>query len=201
MIINLIDNRCAFVKMFIILNFIYCYSYSQIDTNTVIWSDRNQLTLNDFRGDSRVSMTYHGYGGEASVYITKKIITQGTNSIKLIITADFIKSQSWFNERLNDIQKTDALPHEQLHFDIAELYARKLRSVILGSKLGKNDLMKLIDVEYRNYVKKMMQEQRRYDKETNHSNNFSNQKKWKDFIHSELEYYEAFKDPTLTISF
>ena len=52
--------------------------------------------------------------------------------MQLVIEAEFSKKESvkvmWRLEAANDVD--EALRHEQIHFDITELYARKLRKNI-----------------------------------------------------------------------
>jgi len=84
------------------------------------------------------------------------------------------------------------LAHEQLHFDITELHARKLRYNIDTFKFS-------IDIksEMNNLQIKANQEleamQKQYDNETNYSINVDVQKKWQIFIQGELKKLDAYK--------
>lgn len=86
------------------------------------------------------------------------------------------------------------LAHEQLHYNISELHARKLRKLISGyaNALGSNirrDL-RIINKRVQESHYKM---QALYDKETEHSKNQEMQLIWNKKIDSLLTVYEPFK--------
>src|ERR1700751_1707415 len=93
----------------------------EVQTNeiSIIWQEGHLLTWSDFKGrpenpNSVASTSYD---------IIKRIIDYG-DSATIIIRAVFFPYKSWKRKGRND---EDILIHEQRHFDIAELYARKLR--------------------------------------------------------------------------
>lgn len=95
----------------------------------------------------------------------------------------FKKEDSW----VTDISDTALLAHERLHFDIAEIYGRKIRKQIaaMGEK-GVKDLS-----EYRKAIKyllgKFKEKSFEYDEETRHGTDASEQRRWQIFVSSELQ--------------
>jgi len=78
------------------------------------------------------------------------------------IESVFKKSQSWVKE---EARTTYHLSHEQLHFDITELYARKLREA-LDKEQFPCHRMYAFEQKIRQYLRDWRNEQTTYDKET-----------------------------------
>ena len=94
---------------------------------------------------------------------------------------------TYFYKTHSHIKSTDSLilKHEQLHFDIAEVFARKLREKIKNHNKEFFDLEsynKEIDLIYQRYF--LYQE--RYDRETKHSLNIDKQNEWEEKINLNL---------------
>lgn len=95
----------------------------------------------------------------------------------------FVKNDSW----TTDSTSITLLAHEKLHFDIAELYGRKIRKQIDELfKRGERDLK-----IYNKYVRQLLADFKRfshnYDKKTRHGRDFDEQKVWFDNVYSELD--------------
>jgi hypothetical protein len=89
--------------------------------------------------------------------------------------------KSWF-KRIDE-----ALPHEQGHLDINELYSRQLAEMPLGKlpigegpspQEARADLSRKLQALADNISAKQKREQDRYDAETSHGKNVSEQQKW-----------------------
>lgn len=153
--------------------------------NTFIeWREDSKLLQSDFKAKihespgSTVATTASAFGFS---------ITDYNGDISGSIYVRFYPSQSWWNpEYSNDENVENVLKHEQLHFDICELYGRKLFKGILGlrgnGRLNERNINKLLsklEKEYSNY-------QDKYDLETEHSINRPEQVKWNSRIKKEL---------------
>lgn len=95
----------------------------------------------------------------------------------------FVKNDSW----TTDSTSITLLAHEKLHFDIAELYGRKIRKQIDELfKRGERDLK-----IYNKYVRQLLADFKRfshnYDRKTRHGRDFDEQKVWFDNVYSELD--------------
>jgi hypothetical protein len=116
-------------------------------------------------------------------------------SLKLIIQAVFFRNTSWL--------KTDSaygLNHEQMHFDICEIYARRLRQKIASKNLMRN---KKLNAELNNLYRQINQdlekEQDRYDRETEHSIKTERQELWNKKILAELEELKEYSGTEIKI--
>lgn len=88
----------------------------------IYWNENRKLTWDDFKG-APPSDTMSIYGAATTSTITIDYVCNDTILVYLI-RAWFSKNKSWVREK----GKTpEILRHEQLHFDITELYARKIR--------------------------------------------------------------------------
>jgi hypothetical protein len=101
---------------------------------------------------------------------------------------------SYFLKRSSSTATDDAgvLNHEQVHFDIAELYARKIRQ-----KLHQIRDRGYTIKEYHSIVDKIYQDyfevQNQYDKETGHSVNSEKQAEWDLWVARELKALQHMK--------
>jgi hypothetical protein len=105
----------------------------------------------------------------------------------LTVVAQFFPRKSWVIER-NEV----LLNHEQLHFDIAELYARKMRYEF--SKLQKSQVRRMDDYQevYNRNWQACKRDQRQYDADTNHGTREEENKLWKTRIDAKLTTYAPF---------
>jgi hypothetical protein len=152
------------------------------DTNKIYWSNDVQLRWTDFKGSPK-----HIEGIEA--FTTTGIDPKVENS-KLGIYCYFEKNTSW---RIKKSETEYLLKHEQYHFNITELFARKLRKQIRESNLSKkgNELQKVINKNALEWAKFEVL----YDKETKHSKNTEAQAKWISDIDNQLKELSDFTDP------
>lgn len=88
------------------------------------------------------------------------------------------------------------LSHEQGHFDLAEVYARKIKKAALQRLRSSEDLKKgfkpLFDAYYAQYLK----EQEKYDTKTRKGTHPSFQKAYELWIERELKQLQHFKSTT-----
>lgn len=107
---------------------------------------------------------------------------------EIIITCYFSPSRSWTKVKDSD----HLLAHEQLHFDITELYTRKLRKLISemegDCERASRSLQKVYDRNYEALAKYQAQ----YDRETKHSIIEEEQLRWEKKVQEELKALEAF---------
>lgn len=108
------------------------------------------------------------------------------------VTALFSPERSWVIKK----HTTQTLQeHERLHFDIFELYARKIRKFLSTYKNPRGheqELRKAVDLIAAGQESLNQQ----YDSETIHGANRVMQKKWELKIAQELEVYKSYSDNT-----
>ncbi len=101
----------------------------------------------------------------------------------------FSKTRSW------GLHKTAyILSHEQGHFDIAEVYARKLYKALSEYKFNKRTYQKDLEKIYKKITDEKQETQNDYDKETKHSIYKVKQAEWLVKIADMLEEYEDWAD-------
>lgn len=163
-------------------------------TNTISWAPHSKLKWEDFQGVPDSLRT----NAEQSATKTKiEVVTKITStSFHYKVSCFFEKDKSW---TVNDTSKT-LLAHEQLHFDITEIYARSLRQKLMEMKsVPARDLEKEVRQLYNEILLACVQFQKKYDSETNHSKNIQNQKIWNDRIIEILDKTDDYSVTTIIV--
>lgn len=103
------------------------------------------------------------------------------------ITCNFSKRKSWGSLKTEYI-----LAHEQAHFDITELHARKLYEALYNYTYNPETFKKDIAAIYERIVKEKEDMQQAYDGETDHSRKRRVQYDWLERIDAMLQETEMF---------
>lgn len=155
-------------------------------SNYIMWNEERPLTWDDYQGTPN-------YDYEAVSALTSSGILhyKGCENGKIVykIQAFFEKDDSWVKQEAY----TDyVLSHEQAHFDITELYARKLRKALkkLDFKCGQEEDF---DRFVARFLRKWQQAQIKYDQHTHYSMKRTKQKSWEYKIAMELALFEDYK--------
>lgn len=137
------------------------------------WIDTRKLNWEDFQSEPQknseaVASTSTEMG---LTYVVKN------NSFTYNITCNFSKTKSW------GIVKTPyILAHEQGHFDVTEIFARKLHKALQEYQFNHNNYRNEISRIYDNIVEQKEAFQKLYDKHSDHSRNHKHQFHWQDKI-------------------
>ena len=107
---------------------------------------------------------------------------------KMDIATYFFKKKSWTVKK----NAMELLVHEQLHFDIAELFARKMRKEFYKLKKNKVDTFNAYQSVYTTLWKSCRMYQKQYDKETKHSRELVHNEEWAEKIYKELKLLEEY---------
>jgi len=179
--------------------FLVCFTgYSQrketvnikkLKHDTIIWQKDSLLTPADFKG--RVTRDWSGC---CATFLMIEPVENNGNML-FSVQAVFVKSKS------NIVKTSDyILKHEQLHFDICELYARKLRKMMLETDFKK---VKNIQHEIQNMYNKVNEEyakyERKYDEDTNHGENPAKQKVWSDDVTNQLKELDQYSSTMVNV--
>jgi hypothetical protein len=150
------------------------------------WQPDARLRWSDFKAKHKTSKGFAvatstcGFGYEG--------IIKG-DDLFVNVYVRFYCNESWFHK---DYKLNEVLRHEQLHFDICELYGRIFYKNILflrkSGSLNERTLNKTL-YKLRNEYDAM---QDRYDRETNHSTDRSKQFEWEHRIHNALTQNAAY---------
>lgn len=150
---------------------------------TIEWNASRKLNWGDYKAtpnpSSDAAATTTTYVG-----IEYKI---SNDNFSYFIHCRFSKDRSW------GLHKTDyILSHEQGHFDIAELFARKLHKEMSNYVFNKKSFQKDLKKIYNSIMEEKESLQNQYDKETNHSINKEKQAEWLKKIQSLLSEYSDY---------
>ncbi|WP_179346081.1 DUF922 domain-containing protein [Winogradskyella ursingii] len=157
----------------------------------MLWTESKKLDWSDFKSapnpnSDAVALTASGITFGFSIKTTNR---NRVVDFTATVESHFYPNKSWYVESMADDY---ILAHEQLHFDITELYARMFREKL--SKLKPNQNIKGQLKRLHNSINEALDKtQKRYDFESNHSMNPEMQKKWELFIELELKKLDNFK--------
>lgn len=166
------------LKSLCLLNLILWMGTCFSQEEAIPWSAERKLTWSDFKGKSfktawAAATTASGISYEFS--------TSGTGDsmqLNIKVSTYFYPNKSWYRPELcNDV----ILSHEQLHFDISELYARKMQRILQETTFTK-DIESEISAIFKQINRELGQFQNRYDHETDFSRNFEKQAFWNKMI-------------------
>ncbi len=116
------------------------------------------------------------------------------------MTARFHPEESWTRyPKLN--KPEEALEHEKKHFELTEIYARKLRKLVSSSRYTATRFKDEINKQFTDLVTQHRAEQVRYDHETNHSIDDHQQTKWNARIDEQLASLSEYAPPVVRIKF
>jgi len=146
----------------------------------ITWSATVPLTWDDFRGRPHV----HSSVGAVTMSGISLNYEGTEGSLVATVKATFDKEESWVNLKAAD---DHVLRHEQLHFDITELYARKLRAALKRISSGIPKPEKVVEKLFDRYSGESKSYQDLYDKETDHSRNVKQQAAWEEKVKRELD--------------
>ncbi len=148
------------------------------DVENIPWLDERLLTWDDFECAPKKNTE-----AIASTSTSLGIAYQLRNGkLSYQVTCNFSKKQSW------GWVKTDyILAHEQAHFDITEIYARKLHAAMAEYKFNRSTYREDINKIYNKVVWEKESFQNTYDFETDHSRKKRVQFEWLNKIDDLLE--------------
>jgi parvulin-like peptidyl-prolyl isomerase len=171
-------------KYFLLLVALPAFSFAQDkDEELIQWNAPKQLTWDDYKANpdphsdaAASTTTYLGieYNMEGNVFAWK-------------IQCSFSKTKSWARSKTDFILK-----HEQGHFDIAEIFARKLNERMSGYKFNKDSYKTDLKNIYQAITNEKEELQNQYDKETDHSRKKEEQLNWLKKINKMLEELKDF---------
>ncbi|MDA0197654.1 MAG: hypothetical protein OT643_02615 [Bacteroidetes bacterium] len=158
-------SRGANTEIILLKNDLVCHHSERVLETQKLWDLNDPLVWDDFKGeptnDKRIAaLTY-----SAIIY---SYFCDSTKYLNCTVKATFKPDLSWVR---NEAKTKDVLAHEQLHFDITEYFARKLRLHLLNKQFACNDTLQLVAE-----ANLILDQWRAYDKEYDHQTHFSHHK-------------------------
>ncbi|MCH5597881.1 DUF922 domain-containing protein [Niabella ginsengisoli] len=149
------------------------------------WNENRKLTWEDFKGSPATvsAKVWFGAASQCDIYLESNAFGLFSKP-KFYTSAKFTTFLSW----VKPSQKSDSLlAHEQCHFDIVELYRRKLQKQLDSSNLNFSNAQERAKEMTRQISKQYHNEQAVYDEETRHGSNRIKQKEWEARIAQHLK--------------
>ncbi|HRG26115.1 MAG TPA: DUF922 domain-containing protein [Chitinophagaceae bacterium] len=175
-------------RIFYLLAYIFSLSVGQAQEageDALTWSAGRKLTWSDYKASpnpksdaaattsTSLSIDYHISGSQFSY----------------TIKSWFSRSRSWGRNKTAYI-----LSHEQGHFDIAEIYARKLHQRMSAYTFSKKTYQKELNRIYNEVADEKAAFQQQYDRETRHSIDEVKQAEWLKKISRLLDELKDYAD-------
>lgn len=175
------------LKFGLILCSFLCFAQDQ---PVIAWNESYILSWSDFKDnpdnkDRAVAITASGITFGFSIKQTETQVVSFTTNV----LAHFYQEQSWYKQEKANIH---ILGHEQLHFDITELFARKFRYRISELKVS-NSISSELKKLHNTIKKELTSMQDAYDAETDFSRNVEQQAKWQAQIAMDLVKLSIYK--------
>jgi len=188
----------SFIAFFSLLSLLSFLSKSE---DLLLWEADKPLQIEDFRAIQKdtIKRGNQFLGAMSSIKIQFRTIQKGKNKVpEISIKNYFDRNESWI------LVKDDyVLQHEQIHFDISELFTRKLRKSIESLQQKKVSNLEIYKKKLNHWNQISQQTNNAFDKENNDSYTLKNgtfilnknpkQKEWKNKIENELNEMTEFK--------
>ena len=116
-------------NIFFFVGFISLLSFSFVKDEFILWQENKKLKIQDFKADNKDTVKVNRQqflGAISAIRIEYSSFQRNKNSVPdFSIKTYFDPNESWM------LLKNDyVLQHEQIHFDLTELYARKMRKSV-----------------------------------------------------------------------
>ena len=116
-------------NIFFFVGFITLMNFSFVKDEFILWQENKKLKIQDFKADNKDTIKVNRQqflGAISAIRIEYSSFQRNKNSVPdFSIKTYFDPNESWM------LLKNDyVLQHEQIHFDLTELYARKMRKSI-----------------------------------------------------------------------
>lgn len=174
-------NKTFFSLLFLL--FSVTRIFGQVPENRIQWKE-DPLTWNDFSGAPDLGNDFDASTNSGISYSWSLRSSETKAELFYRVQSYFYPDLSWVKPGKDSAL---LLAHEQLHFDISELHARKLRKTMNNYVPNlKADVKKVLERIYQRNETARRQMQEKYDRETLHGQDEEAQAKWEIFIRSEL---------------
>ena len=163
---------------------------AQEKNEKIKWDEKRPLNWADFKAEPDTTNDYSANTNSGMSYSWNYSTASGKPVLEHEVFSNFYPNLSW----VKDIENEEyLLAHEQLHFDISELHARKLRRAIEEYEIARNIRQDLKRI-YSKIEADRVAMQNQFDRETSHSENRKAEMKWRKFVASELEKFKDYSN-------
>lgn len=173
------------IKQLLVLSFVLILGFVNAQ-DKIFWNENRNLEWADFQSKTKPNTSQAAATTYCGISYLLNSSTKKFTDKQVKIESFFIPSKSWAHPD----HKTDiVLMHEQSHFDIAELFARKFRKAINDKFLDAKSLQKYYEQIYEGYK----DYQQDYETVTNHGRIRDKQYEYSQKINEEITALSDFK--------
>ena len=173
------------LRQFLILIPLFLFGFMNAQ-DKIFWDRNRKLAWADFQSKYRPNTSNAAATTFCGISYLLNSTTKKFTSKQVKIESFFIPSKSWAHLE----HKTDlVLMHEQSHFDIAELFARRFRKIISDKTMDSKSLQQFYTEIYDDYN----DYQQDYETVTNHGRIKEKQLEYSAKIDAEIESLSDFK--------
>lgn len=164
--------------------YIICVFFN-FQSETVLWNTERRLQWEDFQGVPPINRGVKVAVSSVKINVKRQQYYEG-DTPDYIVKSFFDKKKSW---TITNSEKS--LLHERLHFDITEVYSRRIRCQLKALKEADEKDVNIYKAIYRKLLKEHGETQKRYDNEVYFSK--TKQQEWVDRIAKELEELKEYE--------
>lgn len=165
-------------------------AFAQVTEERVVWNEGRLLEWKDFKAAPNPQSPFYA---ETSSGISHSFSVKQSDIIldfEYEVNTYFRSHESWVK---SGERSPYLLGHEQLHFNITELHARKLRKALEAYEIDRNFKRDLRSI-YDSILRESEKMQHQFDAETRHSLNRNAEMAWRNLVRRELEKLEDFAE-------
>ena len=152
------------------------------------WMPGRRLTWDDFRGSTPTGRGNVAAETSCGIGFETNVISRGT-PVRFRVYNTFSTTRSWVRD---DARTLEVLQHEQGHFDLCELYTRKLRARFDATEgVTPENLKRITRSVWAEVHGEYADRQQQYEDETAHGLSRDGQIAWTTFLEKELGATES----------
>lgn len=166
---------------------LFIFGFGSINAQ-IKWDGKRLLTWKDFSAPIDTNSLHYANTATSINYQYHVHYHDNTYTLTFEVGCVFLPKKSW----CRPYKQTDGLlQHEQLHFDMEELFARKLMATFTA-KIFTADYMAEVKKIYDSIAKEANKMQKEYDLETDFSEIKKEQLRWEKLVHGQLRVATGF---------
>jgi len=146
------------------------------------WQEHTRLSWDDFKGAVNATQDESAAATYCSIGFKTNTATPGSKP-EIEVYNTFYTNRSWVR---TDAHVQSILDHEQGHFDLCEIYTRKLKDRMSNFDPGTPGVKQALMEIYSEVSREYETRQQAYEDETIHGTNIPQQKRWQEEIANEL---------------
>jgi len=187
-VFNLVNRLFGKVRRKIILfTILFCalaaraQGYLNVDTTEYIeWNEQRPLSWSDYRYIPQEGRGNGVYALTTVFHSVRGGIKNGKPNFQVKVL--YVRKKSW----TTTLGNAELLAHEKLHFDLAELYGRKIRKQLASLEQQGEARMKTYKANIERLLNDFKITSKTYDEETLHGKIAEAQQEWEEYVSYEL---------------